>query len=314
MPKSGSERYVYGPVPSRRLGWSLGVDLVPFKTCDYNCVYCQLGTTEKLTCKRSRFAKASDILAELERKLHGIEKPDYITMSGSGEPTLNTELGRVIEGVRGLSDTPVAVLTNGSLLGLEDVASSCSTADLVVPSLDAGDERTFVQVNRPCGDLGFEKVADGIAGFSAGFDGEIWLEVFLVDGLNTSQGQLKDIAAIVSQINPDRVQLNTADRPPAETWVRPAAFGTLQEAARLIPGAEAVTDRSPEGDTGVILDRDEVVSLCSRRPCTIEDLAAATGAHRLSVVKTVGELVGEGVLRREIREGKSFYQSYFHSR
>ena len=173
-------RHVYGPVPSRRLGRSLGIDLVPFKTCTYDCVYCQLGRTTNKTIDRQEYVPIKDVLTELEQKLAAGDIPDYISLAGSGEPTLNLGIGRLIAEIKSLTDIPVAILTNGSLLWMPDVQDALMAADLVLPSLDAGDEHLFQYVNRPHEEISFERMVDGIATFTRRFPGEVWLEILLL--------------------------------------------------------------------------------------------------------------------------------------
>ena len=176
--------YVFGPVPSRRLGRSLGVDLVPFKTCSYDCIYCQLGRTSCKTVERKQWVPLDDVLAELKEKLS--TRPDYITLSGSGEPTLFWRTGELIDRIKAMTDVPVAVLTNGSLLWCKDVRDQLTNADLVIPSLDAGDQSMFRAVNRPHEDISFERMLDGLIAFRKAFGGQYWLEIMLLAGHTAS--------------------------------------------------------------------------------------------------------------------------------
>ena len=222
-------RYIFGPVPSRRLGRSLGVDLVPFKTCTYDCIYCQLGRTTNKTVERREWVPLDDVLAELKDKL--ATSPDYITLSGSGEPTLHSRIGEVIEQIRSLTDVPVAVLTNGSLLWQEDVRRQLVTADLVVPSLDAGNRTVFQVVNRPHPDISFEKLLEGLAAFRNEYGGMYWLEVFVLAGYTAIPAEAQKLAECVRRIAPDRVQLNTVTRPPAEDYAMAVDRQRLEELA-----------------------------------------------------------------------------------
>ena len=179
-----TSRHVYGPVPSRRLGRSLGVDLVPFKTCSYDCIYCQLGRTTNKTTERKEYVPVDDVLEELAEKLRSEPGPDYVGLAGSGEPTLHARIGDLIAGIKRLTSVPVAVLTNGSMLWRSDVRAGIAEADLVMPSLDAGTPRRFERVNRPHRDISFEKMVDGLVTFCAVFRGKVWLEVFVLAGIN----------------------------------------------------------------------------------------------------------------------------------
>ena len=166
-------KHVYGPVHSRRLGLSLGVDLVPYKTCPFDCIYCQLGRTTRRTVQRAAYVPVDKILGDLKRSLREVPKPDFITLSGSGEPTLHSGIGKIITGIRAITSIPIAFLTNGALLGDEDVRSGCRLADVVLPSLDAGDEAAYARVNRPAPGLTLRSLVEGLAGFREDFSGEI---------------------------------------------------------------------------------------------------------------------------------------------
>ncbi|MBD3381007.1 MAG: radical SAM protein [candidate division Zixibacteria bacterium] len=216
----GNKMYVYGPVPSRRLGRSLGVSPIPSKTCSYSCVYCQLGRTDRLRVDRKRYFRPVDILDEIHDNL--IEStPEFITFAGDGEPTLNIDLGRMIRHCKESFDVPVAVITNGSLLTDDIVRSDLMAADLVMPSLDAGCERTFKKINRPHRDINYGHMLAGLAQFRHEFSGKIWMEVMLVQGLNDSDEELKMIRSHLDMIKPDRIYVGTPTRPPTEKWVEP---------------------------------------------------------------------------------------------
>ena len=190
MTNAKKRKYVYGPVPSRRLGRSLGVDLVPFKTCPFDCVYCQLGRTTRHTARRDDYVDADEVLAELREVLAGGVQADYVTLSGSGEPTLHRQLGRIIAGIKDLTSIPLAVLTNAALLSDPEVRRALLRADLIVPSLDAGEAETFARVNRPCPEVTFESVVAGLEALRREYHGTIRLEVLLVEGLNDGDGQI----------------------------------------------------------------------------------------------------------------------------
>ena len=212
---------VYGPVPSRRLGQSLGVDPIPFKTCNYNCVYCQLGRTAPLTNLRQDFFPPDTILSEVRTALESQEPGaiDYVTFVGQGEPLLCASLGRLIRGVKDMSDIPVALLTNGSLLFRPEVREEVRVADVVMPTVDAGDQATFRRINRPWPRLDLDEILTGMADFRDVFEGKLWVEVMLLKGLNDTEPALTAIAVALQRIRPDQVHLNVPLRPPAELWV-----------------------------------------------------------------------------------------------
>jgi wyosine [tRNA(Phe)-imidazoG37] synthetase (radical SAM superfamily) len=209
-------RYVYGPVPSRRLGLSLGVDLVPRKTCSYDCIYCQLGRTTNKTIQRDVYVPAQPIVREIEEFLGHMKTPvDYITFSGSGEPTLHSQIGSVIGEIKKMTSVPVAVITNGSLLFMDEVQGDLSQADLVIPSLDAVSKTVYETINRPEVSLEIDRVIQGIADFKQGFRGQVWIEILYCRGINDDLSEVAKMKGIMEKINPHRIQLNTVYRPPA---------------------------------------------------------------------------------------------------
>jgi wyosine [tRNA(Phe)-imidazoG37] synthetase (radical SAM superfamily) len=233
---------VFGPVASRRLGRSLGVDPLPFKTCHWNCVYCQLGRTAPLRAERRVYVPEEDVLAEVRAAMARLEGAiDWITFAGSGEPTLHAGLGRMIREVKALTRTPVAVLTSGALLFQEDVRRDLLPADAVLPSLDAGTERTYRAVNRPWPALTFDRLVEGLVAFRAEYRGRLWVEVMLVGGLNDSDGELEAMAAVLRRVRPDRVHVNVPTRPPAEPWVRPPDPERLARAVALLGASVEMT-------------------------------------------------------------------------
>jgi len=299
--------YIFGPVPSRRLGRSLGVDLVPFKTCTYDCIYCQLGRTTKKTVERRQWVPLDDVLAELKDKL--ATRPDYITLSGSGEPTLFSRLDDLIDGIRSITDIPVAVLTNGSLLWQEEVRRQLMDAHLVVPSLDAGHSSLFQAVNRPHESISFDRMLEGLIAFREEYYGEYWLEVFLLAGHTAMDSEISKIAECVGRIKPDRVQLNTATRPTAEEYavmVDRRRMGDL--AAGFDPPAEVIADyRGVHAQSDFKAGRDSVLEMIQRRPCSLEDIADGLGMHRNEAIKYIEELDAKGLLEKRSSGGKLFY-------
>jgi wyosine [tRNA(Phe)-imidazoG37] synthetase (radical SAM superfamily) len=304
-------RYVYGPVPSRRLGRSLGLDLVPFKTCTYDCVYCQLGRTTNKTLERKEYVATEEVLVELKRNLAAGAVPDYISLAGSGEPTLNAGIGDLIGKIQGLTDIPVAVLTNGSLLWMSEVQDALMEADLVLPSLDAGDEHLFRYVNRPHGDIPFETMVDGIAAFTKRFSGEVWLEVLLLAGVTGIPTEVKKIAALAERIRPARVQLNTVSRPPAEEFALPLSTDQMlalkdifSREVDIISGSERDGARVSAFTEAGDLD---ILALLSRRPCTSEDIAIGLGIHVMEALKRLEALIAAGKVNTAVTDGRSYY-------
>jgi wyosine [tRNA(Phe)-imidazoG37] synthetase (radical SAM superfamily) len=299
-------RYAFGPVPSRRLGRSLGVDLVPPKTCTFDCVYCQLGRTTDLTVERACRAPVDDVLADVARRLAA--EPDYLTVSGSGEPTLHSEVGAVIRGLHELSDVPVAVLTNGSLLYLPEVRRALRAADRVIPSLDVPDEALFRAVNRPHPALTFDGLVEGLVRFRDEYDGVLALEVLLLGGITDSVDVVTRLAPLVERIAPDVVQLGTVIRPPAEAGVRAVPPEVLHERAALLPGVVEVTVdvAPPPVDSPLAAAAADAVELVARRPCTVDDVAAGLGIHPGEALKLLRALSLEGRVETR-REGQRTY-------
>lgn len=303
---------VYGPVPSRRLGSSLGVDVVPLKVCSYDCIYCQLGPTRTLSAERAAFFPVEQILADVRARMALWPPPDTITIAGSGEPTLYSELGRLIAGIKAMTETRVALLTNGGLFDRPEVRADARGADIVLPSLDAGDEKTFVEVNRPAPGSSLAGVVEGLSAFRREFDGAIWLEVMVVAGINDSPAQIRRIASLAKRIAPDRVQLNTPVRPTFEERAAPVPAERLAELCGLFtPPAEVIAEFHPAAATDELraAESPEVLELLQRRPCTMEDVAAGLGLHPNQVVKVLSELERRGEVHRVLREGHVYWRA-----
>ena len=308
--------HLYGPVPSRRLGRSLGVDIMPFKVCSLDCIYCQLGKTTEKTIERKEYAAIGPVLAELKEKLAGAVEADYITISGSGEPTLNSRLGELINGIKKITDIPVAILTNGTLLYRQDVRTDCSKADMVLPSLDAGDEQTFQKINRPHRHISIEKLIAGLCTFRKEFAGNLALEVFLIEGFNTDTGQIAKIRDAIKRIRPDKIQLNTPVRPTAEPGLESPAPEKLQDIAdRLGKKCEIVTSSCVVRDVSWVerntqhAIRNTVLSMLKRRPCSLNDICSGLGIVRNEALKYVTALLQEGVIDAVRKDGTIFFRA-----
>jgi len=289
------------------------VDLVPYKTCTYDCVYCQLGRTTVRTVRRREYVPSAAVLSEIEEKISRRPLPDYISLAGSGEPTLNTGLGALIAGIKRLTRVPVAVLTNGSLLWKREVRDALMEADLVLPSLDAGDEELFQCVNRPHRSISFAQMAEGIAEFTAHFGGEVWLEVFLLAGLTSADREVERIASWVAKIRPSRVQLNTVSRPPAEEFAFAVVRKELDRLARLIPGKVSVISENPKislrtRPSGAAADGD-ILNLLNRRPCAVRGVALGLGLNTNEAAKRLEALGRKGLVRLVRRDNAIFFEA-----
>jgi wyosine [tRNA(Phe)-imidazoG37] synthetase (radical SAM superfamily) len=309
MTEKTKKRFTFGPVPSRRLGKSLGIDFVPFKTCSYDCIYCQLGRTTDKTSNLKEYFPVEDIIADVQKKLQEIPLPDYITLSGSGEPTLHSRLRDIIHGIKTITDVPVAVLTNGSLFWIDTVRNSVLDADLIIPSLDAGDTETFSFVNRPHQAISFEKMVQGLSSLREDFKGPLWLEVFLIKGVTDSESELLKIKAWSDRIVPDFIQLNTAVRTPAENFVDLVKQDTLEEIARFFgPRCEIIADYSKVHRLGEFKrTRDDVFEMLLRRPCSIADISDGLDLHRNEAIKYVEELLDQNLIQRNKQGERILY-------
>jgi len=303
--------YIYGPVPSRRLGFSLGVDILPFKTCSMDCIYCQLGSGAKTTVRRKEYVPARSVLAQIRAALAGGRRIDAVTFSGSGEPGLNSGIGRIIRGIKKKTGIPVVVLTNSSCLAGRQGRQEFLAADIVVPSLDAVTPRIFRKINRPHAGLKVDKIIDGLVRFRREFKGRIWLEIMLVKGVNDGPAHLKKLKETVARIRPDKVQLNTVVRPPAERSARPLNRAELEriraffgENTEIIAEFEARGQTAPSGDI-----REAIVTTARRRPMTARDLALSLGRPVEEIRRYADDLVAQGRLHR-IRHKKSDYYEY----
>jgi wyosine [tRNA(Phe)-imidazoG37] synthetase (radical SAM superfamily) len=305
---SGNFKHVFGPVPSRRLGRSLGVDLVPFKTCTYDCIYCQLGRTTRKTVERKEWVPLNAVLDELKRKL--VSRPDYITLSGSGEPTLHSGLGEIIEHIQAMTDVPVAVLTNGSLFWQPQLRAEAALADVVLPSLDAGDELLFQAVNRPHSDITFEKLVSGLEQFRREYSGQYWLEVLLLAGHTAPPAHVQKIAEWVRRIQPDRVQLNTAVRPPVEEFAVPVTQTRLTELARQFhPKAEVIAEYRQRGKRAATdANQQAILELLRRRPCTEVEVAGGLAMRPIEAAKHLADLEAAGRISSQRHGEQAYYQ------
>jgi wyosine [tRNA(Phe)-imidazoG37] synthetase (radical SAM superfamily) len=306
--------HVFGPVPSRRLGLSLGIDPLEPKTCTMDCVYCELGPTSQRTVCRTSGVTVGAVLAEVAARLPDCPGLRFLTISGSGEPTLYAHLGPLIEGLRGLSALPVAVLTNGSLMTDPQVCAALALADVVAPSLDAVSPGVFRLVNRPHPSLDPGAIAEAIARFSSRFGGELWLETLFVQGLNDDPGEIALLASAVRMIGPDRVHVNTVVRPPADPSAAAVPPERLKEIAALLsPLAEVIAPRPVAPVEQLVPDPERViVEMAARRPVTASDVAKMTGLDEKRASAMLASLVEKGLLELVPHGGKLYHRTQTH--
>jgi wyosine [tRNA(Phe)-imidazoG37] synthetase (radical SAM superfamily) len=301
-------KYLFGPVPSRRFGRSLGVDVTPYKTCSLDCVFCQLGRTTNKTMERRDYVDMEEVLDELTEWLETDGEADYITLSGSGEPTLHERFGEVLALVREKSSIPSLLLTNGTLLHLPEVREAAALASIVKVSLSAWDQASFGWVNRPHADLRFETLVSGQKAFREAYGGQLWMEVFLVSGMNAMPGDVSRIAALAEEIKPDRIQLNTAVRPAAEDFAVPVSRERMEELTTLFhPQAEIIADFSKQRDLKLKANKESVLAMLQRRPCTADQIADGFGMHLNEVSKYLGNLLSAKEIRTERKGGTVYY-------
>ncbi len=308
-------KHIYGPVPSRRLGISLGIDLVPHKVCSYNCVYCECGPNTLLTLKREEYVPVREVLEEIRDFLKSQPAPDYLTLSGSGEPALNSGMGSLIRSLKTeFPDVKVAVLTNGSLLDNSAVRSDMMEADLVLPNLDAATEEAFRKIDRPHAKISLRKVLDGLSAFAKEFRArdprkELWLEVFILEGVNTDRENVDALRDACREIRPDRIQLNTLDRPGTENWVHPASWETLERIREELnlPNVEIISRFRNKSELKTYkLDIEEtILDTLSRRPSTAEDLSHVLGIRIAELNKYLDILTNDKRILAEVGQSKS---------
>ena len=304
-------RYLFGPVPSRRLGISLGIDLIPMKTCTLNCIYCECGRTTDLTLARKEYVPLDTVKAEYTHYLAHHPEPDYVTFSGSGEPTLNQCIGDIIRFIQSWKPVvPIAVLTNGTLLFDRRVRSELKHASVVIPSLDAATDGVFRKINRPHHKLNIRTIIDGLIRFRHEYSGNLWLEVFILPGFNDTAAELTALKQAIEKIAPDRIQLNTLDRPGTVSYIRAADrtelervldFWRLKNASIIAHAPERRKLASYREDT-----ESAILETIARRPCTLEDLTKVLGLHANEVNKYLDVMEADRKIE-SVKQDRGFF-------
>ena len=319
--------FLFGPVNSRRLGRSLGIDLFREKICNLNCVYCEVGPTTVPVNRRGRYSPTREILAEITEFCsdpHRLAAVDVLTVTAKGEPTLHLDLGVILRHIKSLTDKPVAVLTNGTTLADDEVREALQLADIVVPSLDAVRAESFSKVDRPARGLTVEAIINGLRDFSRAYRGRLWLEILLVRDINDADADIDALLPVLTTLRLDRIQLNTVVRPPADPGARPVAEARLAEIARRLQASLAVPVDLPSPVAGFGDERDAaplptadaepaalrqaIIQMVRRRPCTAADIDRVFhlgGAEK--VEQLLASLVASGTLRILTHAGDRFY-------
>jgi wyosine [tRNA(Phe)-imidazoG37] synthetase (radical SAM superfamily) len=312
-------RYLFGPVPSRRFGRSLGVDIIPFKTCTFNCVYCQLGSTTHLDSTRGEWVPAGDVLDEVRCWLERDGRADVISLAGSGEPTLHTGFGDILKGIRALlaqrseadqrSPIRTCLLTNGSLFHLPEVRSAAALADIVKITLSAPDEATWLRLHRPGSGLRFQDALEGLRAFRNEYAGQIWIEVMIVRGVNDTAPRVVQLAELIRPMRPDRIQLNTVVRPPAERDAEPVTKNDAEVLAKFFkPCAEVVGEfQSDTPAKGSSTTPEEILALIARHPSSLEDVCRLFDLPSDEVSRHLTDLCLKGHARAEEQDGTVYY-------
>lgn len=306
---------IFGPVNSRRLGISLGIDLLPPKICNFNCIYCEIGPITNFTCERREYIPTAGIIAEIDAFFadrEAVARLDVLTVTASGEPTLHSGLGEIIRHLKAISDKPVAVLTNGSLLHLAEVRAELAAADIVIPSLDAAREESYRRINRPAACAPLELVIEGLVTFGRKFAGRCWLEILLAKGINDQPEDLAALKAVVARIKPERIQLNTVARPPLEAFARPLDLAEMRAAAAYFPAlpVDILTDPVSRDHREKFrqVSEEEVLNLLRRRPCTKDDVATALGLEPVAAAALLQGLCDRGLAQLASHRNQDYFQ------
>lgn len=283
-------KYVYGTVPSRRMGLSIGISPIPKKYCNFSCVYCQLGRTDHLSNKREEFFPLNEIVHEFKLYMNEDKKFDVVTIVGEGEPTLYLRLGDLIEEIKKLTDKPLAVITNGGLMYDKQLREELKKADLVLPTLDAHNEELFRKINRPHGSIKFKDMIEGLRLFSKEYNGQLWIETMIVKDFNDSKSDFLEFKKILDTLNYDRIYVNAPVRPPAEGFVEQPTKETIGEAVEILNGI-SIDELVSEGFYSEVKDDYEaILSIIRRHPMNQFEIMA--------FVESRGNNNPEGIIKK----------------
>jgi wyosine [tRNA(Phe)-imidazoG37] synthetase (radical SAM superfamily) len=315
--KASSGQYLFGPVASRRLGLSLGIDLVPYKTCSFNCIYCESGKTTALTAKRLEYVPTIEVIQQLDELLCNNPQIDYLTFSGAGEPTLHSGLGKIISFLKtNYSQYKICLLTNSTMFSHPEIFAEISTIDLIVPSLDASCAAEYLKINRPAPECDYNSFIAGLVEFSSSFTGEMWLEIFIVPGINDSAVAIERFVDLARQIKPTKVQFNTLDRPGCVPWITASSpENTMRfiKAMEPICPVEAVGPfkyRTPTCTASLAINelKQRIIELITRRPCRAIDMQETLGVDEALLTTALAELKSQQAIEVESSERGDFFR------
>ncbi|HOV98668.1 MAG TPA: radical SAM protein [Bacteroidota bacterium] len=303
-------KYVFGPVPSRRLGRSLGIDIIPSKLCTLDCIYCEVGKTDKRGLARKEYFPTNEIIEEARRALNEFTQIDYVTVTGSGEPTLHKGIGEIIHAIKGMTSVPIAVLTNGTLLYLPEVRASLLDADVVSPSLDAVTDDVFQKIDRPNPKLRLQEIIEGMKQFRREYKGKLWIEILFVKGINDGDDEVQKLKKALDEIQPDKIHLNTVVRPPTEFFALPISENRMREIQQILgEKAEIISSFSLHHRDDKITPHSELIlAALERRPMTGDELAAALSVSQDNILQLLHQLEETKKIREVTFEGKKYYQ------
>jgi wyosine [tRNA(Phe)-imidazoG37] synthetase (radical SAM superfamily) len=306
-----TNKYTYGPVPSRRLGYSLGIDIIPYKNCSFNCVYCQLGKTTNITTERKEYTPVKDVISDIKIAAAVDRRVDYFTFSGSGEPTLHAGIKTLIHETKRLTPVPIAVLTNSSLMNQKSVQTDLLEADLILPTLCAVTETVFERVNRPHKDISIRSIIQALIDFRKSYTGNIWLEIMLVKGINDQKEELEKLRRAADMIEPDKIHINTVIRPPSERSALPLSIDELERARSILGDkAEIIVDfkkdLAPERFTDT---QSQVMNTIRRRPVTLKDIESITGLNKHEIIKHIDYLLKNKEIEIIRHDDRDYYKA-----
>jgi wyosine [tRNA(Phe)-imidazoG37] synthetase (radical SAM superfamily) len=310
-PMPNERKYTFGPVPSRRLGLSLGVDVIPKKLCSLDCVYCEVGVTDKRGLARKEYFPANEILAEVKEVIAEYPDLDHITLSGSGEPTLNSKIGDIIRGIKHMTHVPVAVLTNGTLLDNPEVRRDLMDADIVSPSMDAVSADVFEKVDRPNPKLRIETIIDGIKAFRREYTGRMWIEILFVKGMNDHDEEVYKMKQVLDEISPEKIHLNTVIRPPAYAIAQPVGEERLKEIQNILGERSEIVGIFKELHTTQEhrVDGQSILALLKRRAMTADQMTVSLEMEKVEILTSLDHMLQEKLIQSYTFNGEEYYQA-----